>query len=94
MKFLGKYIKKREDFFGKSAKTNQDLKFILDAFFKEKFNIDGEFIYTQTHYDPKENSLTIVSSNKVIANELAIQLADLCEFLKKENIKLNNIYIK
>jgi hypothetical protein len=49
------------------------------------FNID---------YNSKDNSLTITADNKIVANELSLQLHDLIDYLSKQQLNLSRILIR
>ena len=94
LKNLGNIFEKRKNYFNKSQDKTVLIKNCFYLFLKNKFgdNLSGfSFIL---NYDAKENSLTVTTDNKVIANELTLQLISLNSFFKENNIRLDKILIR
>ena len=90
---LENLFEKKKSNLARLGSKNLDIKNILDAFFEGKFNQKGENLYSRIHYSLKDQSLTIQVKNKIIANELAIQLGNLSDLFKKDKITVKQIII-
>lgn len=94
LKNIGNIFEKRKSSFNKSQDKTVLIKNSFYLFLENKFgkNFNGfSFILS---YDSKENGLIITTENKVIANELTIQLVGLSSFFKDSKIKLDRILIR
>ncbi|MDP3792886.1 MAG: hypothetical protein Q8Q89_04140 [bacterium] len=94
LKNLGNIFEKRKNYFNRSQDKTALIKNCFYSFLKNRFgdNLSGfSFILD---YDSKENSLAITTDNKVIANELTLQLISLNSFFRENKIKLDKILIR
>lgn len=93
-KNIGNVFEKRKGYFNKSQDQITLIKSSFYSFLKNRFGDNLSGFSFVLNYDPKENSLTITTENKVIANELTIQLVGLHSFFKDNKIKLDKILIR
>ena len=94
LKNIGNIFEKRKNYFSKSQDKTTTIKNSFYSFLKNRFGEDVKGFSFVLNYDAKENSLIINTDNKVIANELTLQLMSINSFFKENNIKLNKILIK
>ena len=93
-KNIGNLFEKKIIILSATQDKTIQIKQILKSFLENKFGDNLKGFLFEISYDKNNNSLTITSSNKIIANELTLQLVDLHEALQKDNIKLTRILIR
>ena len=94
LKNISNIFEKKKNYLNKYQNKSSLIKDKFYLFLKNKFgnNINGfSFVL---NYDSNENSLIITTDNKVIANELTLQLISLNSFFKENNIRLDKILIR
>lgn len=91
---LNNLFEKKKNYFNKNQNKTSLIKSSFYLFLKNKFENKLKNFSFILDYDPKENSLTITTENKVIANELTIQLVSLHSFFKDNEISLDKILIR
>jgi hypothetical protein len=93
-KNLDNVFEKRKKVLNKSLDKNRQINAEVSNFFKKEFGekIRGSSIVV--NYNNKEESLVIVTENKILANELSYRMVELSEFLKNRSICLNKILIR
>ena len=84
--------KKKQAF--KSEDNGTKVKTVLESFCNSYLGAGSYELLDKVEYNYKDNSLLIVASNKILANELSIRLQDLSNFFKKNIIKLEKILIR
>lgn len=86
-------FEKKVIFFRKKEEKSQLIKECLSLFLKNRFrnNLDS---YYSLSYDPRKEDLEIVTANKILANELVLELANLADFFKSNKIELRRILIR
>ncbi|OGM96362.1 MAG: hypothetical protein A3B86_04495 [Candidatus Yanofskybacteria bacterium RIFCSPHIGHO2_02_FULL_38_22b] len=94
LKSINNLFEKRKNYLSKSQDKLAIIKTSFYSFLKNKFGDDIMGFSFVLNYDAKENSLTINTDNKVIANELTLQLLSINSFFKENKIKLNKILIR
>ena len=93
-KNLNNIIEKKKKLLIKSQDLNQDINKEIKNFLVKEFGKDLEGFSFALNYQAKDNSLSIVTNNKVLSSELAIRLGSLNDFLKDKGIKLSKILIR
>ena len=94
LKNIGSIFEKRKRFLIKSQNKNSQLKEIIQDFLKEKFG-DGIRGYSfGINHNSQDNSLIITANNKIVANELMLELAELSDRLRRGGIQLSRILIR
>lgn len=91
---LNDIFEKKKKYFNKNQNKIDLIKSSFYLFLKNKFKNQLKGFSFVLNYDPKENSLTITTENKVVANELTIQLVSLHSFFKDDEISLDKILIR
>jgi hypothetical protein len=66
----------------------------LQGFLMERFGDNLKGLSFNIDYNSKDNSLTITADNKIVANELSLQLHDLIDYLSKQQLNLSRILIR
>ena len=94
LKRIDNVFERRKKSLIKSQGITKQIKDNLQTFLKEKFSSDLKGLSIKIAYQSNENSLTIQTSSKVIANELTINLQGIEESLQKSNLKLSRILIR
>ncbi len=94
MKYLGNYFERKKNSLSKSQdKTNQVSRLIKD-FLGDRFGDNLTGFVLSIRYSFRDNVLTIVTGNKILASELSICLVDIHNLLKKENIQVKQIIVR
>ena len=93
-KNIGSLFEKKKVILGATQDKTSQIKHTLKSFLESKFGDNLKGFLFEISYDKNNNGLTITSSNKIIANELTLQLVELNEALQKDNIKLARILIR
>ena len=75
----------------KESKVKEYLKVFLEKEFGEDLEKRFSFLI---NINSKDNILTITAENKMLANELAVRLVKLNDFLKTKEVSLNKILIR
>lgn len=94
LKSTSNIFEKRKKTIKVSLEKSSQIKESVSDFLKSKFGDSLKGLSLGLIYNSKDNSLTINTENKIIANELTLQLAGMSEFLKSKEIKLNRILIR
>ncbi len=93
-KDLKKAFERKEISLVKNQDKNRKITDEFGLFMKKEFGEVLKDIPFVVSYSAKDNTLTITTVNKVIANELVIRLELLTNFLKDKNINPNKILIR
>ena len=94
LKNISNLFEKRKSYLSKSQDKTVTIKNNFYAFLKNRFGDDIQSFSFVLNYNTKENSLIINTDNKVIANELTLQLLSINSFFKENGIKLDKILIR
>ncbi len=94
LKDIGNVFERRKKILEKFQGKSLDIKDHLKVFLRDKFGNDLNGFSIGIDYNSQDNSLIITSGNKILANEITLQLADLAIFLKEKNIKVSKILVR
>ena len=93
-KDLGNYLEKKKSLLSKSQNKNQEIKEGLRIFLENEFGPSIKGFSFIINYNQQDDTLTIGTENKVLANELVVRLADINDFLQNRKIKLTRVLIR
>lgn len=91
-KNIGKFFEKKK--VALNTNQNNKLKDCLSVFLKEKFGDTLNGVSLNLDYNKQENSLTIITDNQKLSQKLTLNLVELNEILKMNNIRLDKILIR
>jgi hypothetical protein len=94
MRNIGGLFERRKNSLNRSQDRSKLIKNILQEFLTQRFGDNLKGLSFNIEFNPKNNNLTITTDNKIIANELSLQLHDLAGHLKANKIALNSILIR
>lgn len=78
----------------KSGNKNREIKEMLEVFLKSEFGDKIKGMSVVINYTVKDNSLILVSENKILANELMLRLPSINNFLVKNGIRLSKLLVR
>ena len=93
-KNIGTFFEKKKNLVSKNQDKTTTIKTNFYLFLKNKLGKEVLNFNFDLNYSSKENSLTIITNNKTMANELSLYLDQLNSFFKEKEIKLNQILVR
>lgn len=93
-KDIGNLFEKRNKIIDKSQNKSNQIKNIVKDFLKERFRGSLKGYSFDISYNSQENYLIVTAENKILANELVLELVSLNDLLRAKNISLSKVLIR
>ena len=93
-KNLNNIFKKKKLFLDQNYNKTNEIQNEVEVFLEQEFKDKAKELSFFVSFNSKDKTTIIKTNNKILANELAVRLPDLINFLKSKNILINKILIR
>lgn len=88
------YFTRKKKNIEKNSTTNTGIDKIIEEFLIESFNSKELISLIKTEFNSQDNIVTIITPNKIIANEILLRLNNLYSLFSKNNLSSVKVLIK